>query len=77
MTTYAQIDDEIAERLDTHSKRLFTVKHVLSLLLYSIENEECNESMVELYCVGTILREYFNKTREMFDELQKDLGTLL
>ncbi len=77
MTSYAQINDEIADKLDTHAKRLYTVKQVLSALLYFFENEEFNNSIVELYCIGTLLLEYLNKTNNMFEELQKEMGTLL
>ncbi len=77
MKSYAQINDEIADKLDRHAKRLYTVKQVLSVLLYFFENEEFNNSIVELYCIGTLLLEYLNKTNNMFEELQKEMETLL
>lgn len=77
MTTYAQINDEIADKLDRHSTRLFTINYTLSALLYFFENRQFNKSTVELYCIGLILMEYLGKTREMFEELQKEMGTLL
>lgn len=77
MPTYAQINDEIAEKLDEHSKRINMLKRALNALLYFVENEEFCESRAELYCLGHILMEYFVKTDDMFEELQKEMGTLL
>ena len=71
MTSYAQINDEIADKFDTHAKRLYTVKHVLSVLLYFFENEEFNNSIVELYCIGTLLLEYLNCPRKARDKARE------
>lgn len=77
MTKDMQIDEKFVVKLNEHTKRLFAVKHALNALLYYFENEEYNFTRVELLCIGIVLREYFIDTCEKFEELQKDMGTLL
>ena len=68
------ITEEIKNKLEEHSIRLITAKQALSLLLFCIESDWYNETVVELYSFGKILEEYFQKTYSEFQDVSETLG---
>ena len=67
--------EEIKERFDRFSSRMYNFKHSLNFFFESLENE--TELTLELVCFCYILKEYFNNTKEEYNQLEKDFGLLI
>ncbi len=68
------VSEEIKNKLEEHSIRLITTKQALSLLLFCIESDWYNETVVELYSFGKILEEYFQNTYKEFQDVSEAIG---
>ena len=68
------VSEEIKNKLEEHSIRLITAKQALSLLLFCIESNWYNETVVELYSFGKILEEYFQNTYKEFQDVSEAIG---
>ena len=76
MTENCKVDAQTAEKIDKIGKRLFAIKHVLEFFIYCIEEKDYSKNPVEIYYLGTIIYEYFNNTKKMYNNIEKELGTL-
>lgn len=76
MNSSCKLDYETAQKINNIGKRLSTAKNCLELLLYCVEAEIFSQSIVELYSFGTVLNEYFEKTKELYNNIEFELGTL-
>ncbi len=68
------LNDEVIEKFETIGRRMFNIKHCFELFLYIFQNECFNENSVEIITFGLILKEYFNQTKEIYNNLEKELG---
>jgi len=67
-------NDEIKEKFNRFSSRMYNLKHSLNFFLSCLEDE--TEPNLELICFCYILKDYFNTTKEEYNQLEKDLGVL-
>ena len=76
MKDYCKLDEATADKMDTIGCRLFTLRNGLNLLLYCMEGEIYSENASEIHSFGLILHEYFLKTKNMYNEIEEEVGTL-
>ena len=67
--------EEIKERFDRFSSRMYNFKHSLNFFLHSLEDE--TEPTLELICFCYLLKDYFNTTKDEYNQLEQDLGLLI
>ena len=67
--------DEIIEKFADISEKLYNIKYSLELLRDEIEQEPAIP--LNLICTFVILKEYFDKTKEDYNSLEKELGILV
>ena len=68
-------NEEVRERFDKISSRMYNFKHSLNFFFKSLEDE--TELTLELVCLCYILKEYFNNTKKEYNQLEKDFGLLI
>lgn len=76
MKGYCKLDRETVDTMNAISGRLFTLKSGLELFLYCYEGEICSKQTSEIYSFGMMLQEYFLKTKQMYNEIEQELGIL-
>lgn len=67
-------NSEIIEKFEEINHRMFNIKHSFELFLYDLQNDGYAENPVELITFCSILKEYFNQTKEIYNKLEKELN---
>lgn len=68
-------DDEIIEKFNDISNKLYNLKYSYELFFNYLENE--TTVPVEVICLGLIIKEYFEKAKRDYNNLEEELGVLL
>lgn len=68
------IEESCKEKFEIIRNRMFNIKHSFNLFINTLENDYLSENSVEIITYGLILKEYFNQTKEKFNELEQELN---
>ena len=68
------LNNDITEKFELISSRLFNIKHCFNLFIYTLQNASFDENSVEIITFGIILKEYFNQTKNIYNNLENELG---
>lgn len=68
------LNNETLEKFEVISNRMFNIKHCFELFIYNLQNDGYAENSVEIITLGLILKEYFNQTKEIYNNLESEIG---
>ena len=54
--------------------RMFTLKHSLNFFIFCLNNGEFSDFPISMISFAYLIEEYFNNTKELYNNLQDKLG---
>ena len=68
-------DNEIKERFEKISSKMYNFKHSFRIFINDLEDN--TDIPLGYLCLLLILQDYFNKIKKDYNKLEEDLGVLL
>ena len=68
-------EEEIKERFNNFSSKMYNLKYSFELFLNYLETED--DASLNTICLGHILKDYFEKAKNEYNTIEEDLGLLL